>query len=209
VLHPPHQRRARRNGRSRCQSRVYPWSALSGSFPERGSRASSASLFSLRTDGFRSPHEGMPPHPTASSCTSTPCTPHRNRHGLPCHDIAAALTVFDLNPLFKFRPILVTFGALPVLPHSSVASWTTCTPGSAHAYATATYFFSSLRGSLTTAQFINKVYRRRSTLPSAKMPARPSPASDSTTPGRTARAGDRCAAFPLNPSRFHALGDRP
>jgi hypothetical protein len=39
--------------------------------------------------------------PTASSCTSTPYTPHRKRHRLPRHDITTVLShpiIFDLNP---------------------------------------------------------------------------------------------------------------
>jgi hypothetical protein len=58
--------------------------------------------------GFRSPHEGMPP--AASSCTSTPYTPHHKRHGLQRHDIAGALshpTIFELNALFKLQVCLI------------------------------------------------------------------------------------------------------
>ncbi|KAN0140376.1 hypothetical protein V8E53_001585 [Lactarius tabidus] len=42
--------------------------------------------------------------PTVSLYTSTTYTPHRKRHGLPRHHIAATIshpTIFNVNPLFK------------------------------------------------------------------------------------------------------------
>ena len=149
--------------------------------------ASSASLFALPADAVRLKFaliQSLDSHLADDIVHHSMQSPQR------CPTQSSSTSSFDM--------VLDVLAPAP-LAFLQVAGRKTCTPGNI-TYTASTYYLSSMRDSLTTAQFINKVSGRRPTLSRATYVYSLELTSDSRTPGRAARASSRRAAGSRNSS---------